>query len=235
MHLSYLCYQNMEIHKGHKTAMIVGATGLIGNELLSVLLDHAAYNVVKVIVRRATGNTHPKLKELVVDFDHLVKDAFDFMVCDDLYICLGTTISTAGSQTQFYRVDYKYVVLTAEMAHRQGAKQILLVSSVGADSSSKVFYSRVKGQVEEAILPMPFWSIHIFRPSLLLGNRSEKRPLESIGKMASRGVTAILGNKLGRYRPIEAQVVAKAMSKQAQQLDRGVFFYDSDVIYNIGK
>lgn len=225
----------MDIHKGSKKAVIVGATGLIGKHLLRMVLASEAYDSVTIIVRRRTDIAHHKLTEVIVDFEHLVDQAYDHMGCDDLYICLGTTIKTAKSRENFYRVDYKYVLLVAEMAHRQGARILSLVSSAGADAESRVFYSRVKGQVENEVCRMPYWAVHIFRPSLLLGRRDESRPLESSGKLIARGLVSILGNKMGRMRPVEAYEVARAMVLTAQQIKPGLQVLSSDQIHNIAK
>lgn len=225
----------MYISESKKTAIVIGATGLIGRHLVSLLLDSTIYSQVTTIVRRKGDQDHPKLKEVVIDFDHLVDQAYDHMASDDIFIALGTTIKDAGSKDNFYRVDYKYVVLCAEMAHRQGAKVISLVSSSGADSESKVFYARVKGQVEDRICRMPYWAVHIFRPSLLLGKRDDRRLLESTGKLIGRGLVSIFGNKMGRYRPIDAREVAQAMILQAQVLKPGLSVINSDEIHTLAE
>jgi uncharacterized protein YbjT (DUF2867 family) len=225
----------MDIHKGSKKAVIVGATGLIGQHLLRLVLSSDAYDRVTIIVRKKTTIDHPQLRQVVIDFEHLVDQAYEHMACDDLYVCLGTTIKNAKSKENFYRVDYKYVILVAEMAHRQGARILSLVSSAGADPDSKVFYSRVKGQVEQTVCRMPYWAIHIFRPSLLLGRREESRPLESSGKLVARGLASILGNKMGRMRPVEGYEVAKAMVVLAQQIKPGLQVVASDQIHTIAK
>lgn len=188
-----------------KQALVAGATGLVGGELLRILLDQPGYSRVVALVRRPLTLSHPKLDQRVVDWEQL--DANLFRV-DDLYCCLGTTIRKAGSQAAFRRVDFEYPAAMARLARAQGARQFLLVSSMGADPGSSIFYSRVKGEVEAAVAAAGIPAVHIFRPSLLLGNRREHRTGERIAVALSPLFSPLMP---ARYRPIQARDVAQAM------------------------
>ena len=192
----------------HRTALLVGATGLIGSFLLQRLLASDAYARVAVWVRRDLGKTHPKLKSDVVDFDRLHERRVE---AEDVFCCLGTTIKQAGSQAAFRRVDYDYPVALATAAAGGGAKRLLVVSALGANPDSSVFYSRVKGEMEIAVRAAGVPATIFFRPSLLSGPRKEVRRGERIGEAVGK----LLGPLLGKYRPIAADMVAAAMLKSA--------------------
>ncbi len=216
----------MEITKDNKTALVFGATGLIGNHLVNFLLFHPAYEKVVVFLRKKMDLEHPKLSQQVIDFDK--PESFsDLVKGDDLFCCLGTTMAKAGSKEAFYKVDFTYAFRAANMAAKNGVNQFLLVSSVGADTDSLFFYSKVKGELEEEVQKLNFWSTHIFRPSVLLGSRNENRWGEEIAGKLGKVIDRFTGGLLTKYRPIEADVVAKAMVSAAQGLKPGVHFYPS--------
>jgi uncharacterized protein YbjT (DUF2867 family) len=217
-----------------RTALLLGATGLVGGELLTLLLADADYRQVTVLVRRNLPQTHPKLGQRVVDFRDLTKAADAFNV-DDVFCCLGTTIKKAGSQEAFREVDYTYPLESAKLAVRQGAGQYLLITALGANAKSSVFYNRVKGEVEAAIGALPLKSLHIFRPSLLLGDRQESRTGEKIATAVMKPLGFLLAGPLKKYRGIEARTVARAMLRTAKQNTTGRHAYDSDVIQEMGK
>lgn len=194
-----------------RRALIAGATGLVGGELLRILLDRPEYDRVLSIGRRSLNLTHPKLTQRTVDFDRLSEAADAFQV-DDVYCCLGTTIKKAGSQAAQRRVDYEYPLAMARLAAAQGAGQYLLVSSMGADSHSRFFYNRVKGDVEAAVSAAGVPAVQIFRPSLLLGDRQEVRMGERIAVWLSPLYGPLFPAK---YRPIQARDVAQAMVNSA--------------------
>ncbi len=216
----------MEITKDNKTALVFGATGLIGNHLVNFLLFHPAYEKVVVFLREKMDLEHPKLSQQVIDFDK--PESFrDLVKGDDLFCCLGTTMAKAGSKEAFYKVDFTYAFQAASMGAKNGVNQFLLVSSVGADTDSLFFYSKVKGELEEEVQKLNFWSTHIFRPSVLLGSRNENRWGEEIAGKLGKVIDRFTGGLLTKYRPIEADVVAKAMVSAAQGLKPGVHFYPS--------
>lgn len=193
-----------------RAALTVGASGLIGSFLLRRLLESGQYATVAVWARREMGISHPKLNVAVVDFDRIEERRAD---AEDVYCCLGTTIKQAGSQAAFRRVDHDYPVALARAAARGGARRFLVVSALGADPGAKVFYNRVKGEMEVAVRAAGAPKTYIFRPSLLSGPRTEERLGEKLGLM----VGAVLGPLLGKYRPIHADLVAAAMIRTALQ------------------
>ncbi len=217
---------NMEIHKHNKTALLFGATGMVGSHLLQFLLLDPAYQKVVAFTRRPLPFEHEKLEVHQIDFDkpdkwqHLVKG-------DDLYLCLGTTMAKAGSKETFRKVDFEYSWNAAKMASENGVNQLLLVSSVGASASSRFFYSQVKGELETTVRELNFWATHIFRPSFLLGERNENRFGEKLAGKIGKVIDRFTGGLLTKYRPIEADIVAKAMIGAAQGLKEGVHVYPS--------
>jgi uncharacterized protein YbjT (DUF2867 family) len=212
-----------------RTALLAGATGLVGGHCLDLLLHDDAYGQVTVLGRRELGTTHRKLVQRVVDFDRLA-ELDDVPRVDDVFCCLGTTMKQAGSEEAFRRVDFTYVYELVRLASRHRAGQFLLVSALGANRQSRVFYNRVKGEVEEAVRKLPFDGVHIFRPSLLLGDRRESRPGERLAILAGRALGFVFIGPLGRYRPIAARAVAAAMVRIAKEAARGVHVYESDRI-----
>lgn len=222
----------MEIIKGKKTALLLGATGLVGGYCLKELLQNDAYDKVCVFTRRRLKQSHDKLIEHVVDFDS--PDSYrDLLKGHDLFCCLGTTMAKAGSREAFYRVDYTYSYQAAKMAMQNGVNQYLLVSSVGAHPDSLFFYSRVKGELEQAVKQLQFWATHIFQPSVLLGERNENRWGEQLAGRIAKGIDAVTGGLLTKYRPIEAEIVAKAMVNAAQGIHPGVHVYPSHFLQNL--
>jgi len=209
-----------------RTALLVGATGLIGSYLLQRLLESARYTHVVVWARRDIGKAHPKLKVEVVEFERLDDRQVD---AEDVYCCLGTTIKVAGSQEAFRRVDHDYPVALARAATKGGAKRFLVVSALGADSASRVFYNRVKGDMEAAVRAAGVSGTYIFRPSLLSGPRAVERLGEKVGLM----IGAVLGPLLGKYRPIHADLVAAAMVTVAAHSPASAVF-DSHEIRRAG-
>ncbi len=224
----------IEITKSNKTALVFGASGLVGSHLLEFLLLHPSYEKIAVFVRKPLPIKHPKLEQHLINFDqpnsfsHLVKG-------DDLFCCLGTTMARAGSKAAFYKIDFTYAFQAAEMAVKNKVNQLMLVSSVGASADSLFFYSRVKGELENAVQKLDFWSVHIFRPSVLLGERNENRFGEEIAGKLGKVIDRFTGGLLSKYRPIEADVVAKAMVGAAQGLKPGVHFYPSHWLQNLAE
>jgi uncharacterized protein YbjT (DUF2867 family) len=214
---------------GSRTALLVGATGLVGNELMELLLNQPGYDLVKVFTRRSLRKNHPKLEEIVVDFDQLYQYKQHFNV-DAVYCCLGTTIKKAGSQDAFRKVDYQYPIELAKLAKEADVENFLIITAMGADSNSKIFYNRVKGEVEKHLQRLQLPSLHIFRPSLLLGDRNEFRLGEKIGIILSPIFSWLLVGPLKKYKPIQAKNVAIAMLLIGQKQNRGIHIYSSHQI-----
>ncbi|WP_026672260.1 NAD(P)H-binding protein [Alkalihalobacterium bogoriense] len=212
-----------------KSALIVGATGLIGNELLLYMIDQEVYEQITVFVRRPLQIKNKKIKEVVIDFDKL-EHYSSFFAVDDVYCCLGTTIKKAKSKQQMEKVDVDYPVKIAELAKQKGATQFIVISAIGADSSSAVFYSRLKGTLEEKVLSVHFNRLLIFRPSLLLGDRKEFRLGEATAAFLAPVFSIFCMGKLKKYKPVEARMVAVSMFQEAQKKEHGTFIYEWDEI-----
>ncbi len=213
----------------NRSALLAGATGLVGGHCLTFLQEMPDIAEIRVLTRRPLTVNHPKIREHVVDFNHL--DQYrDIITADHIFCCLGTTIKKAGSREAFQLVDYDYPYRIAEIAAKNGAENFLLVSALGANPKSKIFYNRVKGELEKAVSSLPFAGILIFHPSLLLGQREEFRAGEKAGAFLFRLVSPFLAGKLTKYRPIQAQAVAKAMVYMAPTRLKGVHIFESDQI-----
>lgn len=213
-----------------RKALIVGATGLIGGYCLQSLLDDPGYSGVTAVVRKPILKTHRKLKAVISKFSNLETDLANTQA-HDVYCCLGTTMKKAGSQDAFKQVDLSLVVTVAELMRKQGAEQFIVISSMGADKNSRVFYSRVKGEMEQALQQLDYPCLRIIRPSLLLGKRNEFRFGEKIGAWLTPVLKPFLMGSLKKYRPVQAESVAEFMVKVAMEKPvAGVHVYESDMI-----
>jgi uncharacterized protein YbjT (DUF2867 family) len=208
-----------------RRALIAGATGLVGARLLEALLADPAYTAVRALARRPLRLAHPKLVVDVIDFERLADVAFPRV--DDVYCCLGTTIAAAGSREAFRRVDHDYPLAIARAALAARARAFLFVSAMGADPRSAVFYSRVKGELEQAVAALGYRCAIAFRPSLLAGERAESR----FGERAALALLQPLRFLVPRkYRPIEAAAVARAMVEAAHRGPSGFTVVESDAM-----
>lgn len=204
-----------------RTALIAGSTGLVGQSLLHKLLDSRDYDRVIAVTRRSLGISHPKLANPTSDFEHLGALGAQ-LAADDVYCCLGTTTAKAGGQAGLERVDYHMVLDLARSARAGGASQFLVVSAVGASLRSPAFYSRVKARMERSVAEAGYASVHILRPSLLLGERNERRLAEDIAQRLAPLLGPLFSGRLARYRPVEADDVASAMLALALRPASGV-------------
>ncbi|RPE12369.1 NAD-dependent epimerase/dehydratase family protein [Chitinophaga lutea] len=198
-----------------KTAIVTGATGLIGNLLVQALLNDGSYERVRAIVRKPLPIQHPRLENVVVSFDD-DRALAEALRGDVLFCCIGTTIKKAGSQAAFTAVDYGIPVKTAGIAIRNGVTQYHLVSAVGANARSANFYLRTKGQTEEALIQMGFPSLFIYRPSLLMGERKEVRFGEQVGQLFMPVFKFLMVGGWRKYRPVKAATVAATMLANAK-------------------
>lgn len=215
----------------NKTAIVFGATGLVGNLLLKELIDSSLYSAIKIFVRQSTGISVPKVEEIITDFSN--PESFAAKIKgDDLYACLGTTIKKAGTVSNMEKVDRDLPVKIAEMAHTNGIKNIAVVSSIGASEASKNYYLRIKGEMEKGILNLNFENAVIVRPSMLIGDRKEKRRGETVGKVVMTAFKPVLAGKLLKYRAIHARDVAKAMILLLQE-KKGIRILESDELQKI--
>ncbi len=200
-----------------KSALLLGATGLTGSHLLPLLLDSEYYDTVIIYTRTPTGISHPKLQEKLIDYDAWEQA----ITADDVFCCLGTTIKKAKTRKAFLKVDMEYPVKIARLQYAAHSKRFLVVSALGASSGSAIFYSRVKGQMEEELRRIGFPSLFIFRPSIITGHRKEKRSAERIGLLLFRFISPLLIGPLKKYQPVSALAIAKAMLHAAQTTVKG--------------
>ncbi|MBU2874997.1 NAD(P)H-binding protein [Marinobacter salexigens] len=197
--------------------LLLGATGLTGGLVLEGLLAREDVESVVVPVRKLLNSAHEKLRQQEIDFDCMA-DYTELFEVDVVVCCLGTTIKAAGSQEQFRKVDYGYCLQAAELGRAAGGRGFILMSAIGASSSSTIFYNRVKGELEDAVKKLGYPYLSIYHPSLLLGDRSEHRLGEAIGARAMPLINRVLLGPLEKYRGIEAQTVASAMINEACSL-----------------
>jgi uncharacterized protein YbjT (DUF2867 family) len=211
---------------GHR-ALVAGATGLIGGHLVRRLSRANDYEGMIVLTRRSLS-ADEGVEMRLVNFDALTPA--DCAGADVVFCALGTTIKKAGSQEQFRRVDFGYVKALAEASHAAGSEQFVMVSSVGADARASNFYLRVKGEAEEAVKAVGFNAVHIFRPSLLLGNRPEARFGEAIGRAVMPGINPLLIGSWKKYRAVSAEQVAAALAAAPLRPAQGPRVYEYDEI-----
>lgn len=217
-----------------RSALVAGATGLVGARLLQRLLAEPAYGKVHVLLRRplpaglqpADPAARARLYERIVDFDALARTEA-FPAVDDVYLCLGTTLRAAGSQAAFRRVDFDAVVGVARLALRHGARRCIAISALGADPASRVFYNRVKGEAERELAALGYPSLTLLRPSLLDGERTERRTGERLALALARPVAGLIP---ARWRPVRAEAVAQAMLDAGLLGRAGLRVIESDAI-----
>ena len=197
-----------------KKAILFGASGFVGSCLLEELLNNPDYSGVTMVVRKDLNISHPKLRTLIGDYAALpgLKELIDG---DEVFIALGTTKKKTPDEKAYYQVDHDYPVLAAKIAKEKGAKAVFLVSSVGANVGSGVFYLRTKGETERDIIALDLEHTHIFRPSMIMGDRKESRPMEKVFMGIFGVINPILGS--GKYRGIEGKDIARAMNSAAAE------------------
>ncbi|MEH7331724.1 oxidoreductase [Neobacillus drentensis] len=220
------------MNMGEKTALILGSSGLVGNELVQILLQQNNYKKIHLLIRRPIEITDSRCEPHIVDFDQLEKYSELFKVTD-VYCCLGTTIKKAKSKEAFRKVDYQYPIEAANLAVQSGAEKFLIITAMGANSKSFFFYNQVKGEVERSLKTLNIPSLNIFRPSLLLGERNEFRLGEKIAEKASGLLNTLMVGPLRSYRAIHAKSVAKAMAAIAASNKTGVSIFHSNEIQRI--
>ena len=207
-----------------KIALVIGGTGLVGKQLTNLLINDKRYSKVVLLVRKPLGIIHEKLEQIQFDYDNpdetLIKG-------DDFFCCLGTTKAKAGSKEAFYKIDHDYVLNTATTAFKNGIKRAAIVSSIGANKNSSVFYQKTKGEVEEGASKIGFEACYILRPSVLVGNRTELRLGESLGIFFLNIFSFAMPKK---YKPVAGNKVAQAMINAINSGKTGVQVIESDVI-----
>lgn len=200
-----------------RSAIIIGSTGLVGNELVTALSKNDNYDKIFVIARRPVKFDHEKIEPVVIDFSDLDKQIFPLGA--DYFCALGTTIKQAGSKAQFRKVDYEYVISFAKLAKKYEARSFHLISALGASVRSINFYSRVKGEVEKSVVGLGLKKVRIYQPSLLIGARQKlgqsSRWVEDVSMAIYKKIEFLFAGMLKKYEPITAEKVAAAMIKNA--------------------
>ena len=212
-----------------RTAVVLGASGLVGGFCLRALVDDPDYTRVLTFGRKELPSlTRAKVAQRVADLGSLTAD--DFQGAQDVFCALGTTIRKAGSQEAFRRIDLELPLRSAEEALKAGAEQFVVVSSVGADAASKNFYLRTKGEMERELAKLPFKAIHILRPSLLIGKRTEFRLGETIAMKIAPALDLLTLGPLRKYHSMQAEIAGMAMAGAAKQGKSGTFIYEYEEI-----
>jgi uncharacterized protein YbjT (DUF2867 family) len=208
-----------------KTAIIFGASGFVGSYLLSDLLNSSDYAQVTAVARKSLNITHPKLKTLIADYNSLPSVKSE-LAADEIFITLGTTKANSPNQADYYQVDHDYPVLAARLAKESGAKSVFLLTAVGANPNSKFFYVRTKGETERDVIALNFEHTHIFRPSMILERRKQKRSqLEAALIGFWSALNPLLVWKADKYKGITAEDIAKAMLKSAKNQTQKLKIY----------
>ncbi|MCZ4694995.1 NAD-dependent epimerase/dehydratase family protein [Ancylomarina euxinus] len=215
-----------------KTALILGATGLTGKLLLNRLLADEAYTCVKVFSRKPLGLQHSKLEIFIGDLLKLAHFESDFKG-DELFCCIGTTANKTKDKDTYKQIDFGIPVSAAKLCKKHGIESFLVVSALGANADSRVFYNRTKGEMEQAVLMQHIPNTYILRPSLIKGFREEQRLGEAIGAIVMRIAQVFLIGKYKKYRAIEADTIAKAMHRLAQSKPK-LKIIESDKIEELG-
>ncbi|MFN7250127.1 MAG: oxidoreductase [Anaerobacillus sp.] len=212
-----------------KTALLIGASGLVGNELLHRLLESEQYRKVVTLTRKQLDVVNKKLEQHVINFNEL--DKYEDLFSVDVVFCtLGTTMKKAKSKENFVKVDFDYPVSAAKIAKRQGVMQFFIVTAMGANQHSSIFYNQVKGNVEAAIRQLNFPSLYIIRPSLLLGKRNESRFGEDIGQALTKTIPFMFKGPLEKYKPNQASDVANAIYKLSLKVESVTLIIESKQI-----
>jgi len=210
-------------------AVIAGASGLIGSKLLNILLLDSYYDEVLILVRKELPVSHKKLVQLVIDFDKL-EDHAAAITGHAIFCCLGSTVKKTPDLTVYRQIDHDYPLRLAQLARQNGVDQYHLVSSIGANSQSSNFYTRMKGETEADIEKAGVKYLHIYRPSFLVGTRNESRPRERFFLALMKLINPLLVGSLKNYRSIPAETVARAMFNESTKKQEGVFVHASDKI-----
>jgi uncharacterized protein YbjT (DUF2867 family) len=219
---------NYHNNKMNNTAVIFGATGLVGRELVSELLENQEYSKVTIVVRRKLLPDHPKLVQIILsDFSQLMQIQ-DQLAASAFYCCIGTTIKIAGSQKAFRETDCEIPVRIAEMANSLSVSSLVIISSVGANAGSGNFYLRTKGEMESLVGNIFKGNLKILRPSLLMGHRVESRAGEKFAVFFMKSFGWMFIGPLRKYRGIQARDVARAMVKLASLPNNKVLYHSNE-------
>jgi len=215
------------------TATLVGATGLIGSYLLEKLLNDSHFDTVRILIRRPIDITHPKLEKKIVDFNDSDSLLVALSNSDVLFCAIGSTMKKVkGDKDAYRKIDFDIPVKLARFCKMTGCEKFILVSSAGANPKSINFYSKLKGETDEALKTSELKTVHIMRPSLLLGERKEFRLGENIGKVAMTSLSFLIPEK---YKAIQGKDVAKVMLALSKKNDEGYFIHENREIRELVK
>lgn len=193
-----------------KTAIVIGASGAVGSELLELLLADNRYEKVKLFARSKSNVTHVKIEEYIIDMLQLEKQA-DVFTADEVYCCIGTTKAKTPDKDAYHKIDYGIPVAAAKLASANGIKTFIVISAIGADAESKIFYNRTKGEMQDAVLSESIAKTHILQPSLIVANRREHRFVEKVAEGLMWLIDPLLFGGAIKFRSIKANTIAKAM------------------------
>jgi uncharacterized protein YbjT (DUF2867 family) len=216
----------------NKTALILGASGLVGQGLAKILIDSPEYSEVTLLVRKKLNIDSKKIHQEKVDFDDL-ENYYSFFNVDSVFCCLGTTIKIAKTKENFMKVDLEYPVKSAKLTKEAGKGSFFVISAMGSNEKSKVFYNEVKGRLEKQLIEMNLGTLHIFKPSMLTGDRKEFRLGEKVALTLSKIMSFVFIGSLKKYKPIKVRQVALAMYKASLKLGKGTYVHESDEMLSI--
>lgn len=219
-----------------KIAAIIGATGMIGNYLVEALLKDNYFDMVRVVVRRPYQNTSGKIEVKLVDFNDAESFKLALEGCETIFCCIGTTQKNVkGDKEQYRKIDFDIPLMAARFGKEVGCEKFIIVSSVGADSKSRTFYLKLKGELEDAIQSVTPGAVHIMQPSMLLGERNEKRNGENLLQSSMKFISGLFFGSLRKYKAIHGKKVAAAMLSAAKKNDQGFFRYTYDQIIQLSR
>lgn len=213
-------------------AIIAGASGLIGSNLVNILLEAPQYAEVLVIVRKELPIQHKKLVQLVINFDELDKHAAA-ITGHAIFSCLGTTKAQTPDKDQYRKIDHDYPLQLAQLAKQNGVEQFHVVTAIGANKNSSTFYLKLKGELEDELQKLGLKTLHIYQPAMLMGERERSRLLEKIATGVFKVIDPLLVGGLKKYRSVKGSTVAHAMFKKSLESATGTFIYISDKIHTI--
>lgn len=199
-----------------KTALVFGSSGLTGTSLIRLLIEDVDYSNIKLFVRKSLAITHPKIEQIIITNHFKPSDIQEKLVGDELFCCIGTTMKKAGSKEAFEEVDLNIPVQLSQVAAKNSIQKFFVISSIGASSKSGNFYLRTKGKMEEQVQLAGIEKVYIFRPSLILGERHEKRFGENLGKIFYKVLSFAFIGPMKKYKGIEAESIARTMIQVAK-------------------
>ncbi len=215
-----------------KSVTLLGASGLIGKKTLLLLLENESVEVVDILVRKTIGLTHTKLREhLVTDFQNLNAE-WKVPKTDVLVSCVGSTKKKTQNEADYRKIDFDIPMESAKIAQSRGCTSIVMVSAIGANSQSGIFYNRLKGEIEETILSMQFPSVYILQPALLIGERQESRPMEKFAQKISPLFDVLCAGKFSKYHSITADKVAISINRAVSNPSPGVHVWQYSELMN---